>query len=205
MDWFIRRSRSPGFARWGAEVVWTRSCWRWMLGVDGCTFSIILAVFLIGLGIGSGGGSVWTRTLKNPRVALGACQLALAFAVAWTAYAVSDLIPSWPFNPHAVANPWHLFRVDFLMSLFAILPPALLWGLSFRCCAGFYRVTGSRIAGALVGKVYAAYGGRDSGRGGIQHCSDSWVGTQGAEQALIALSMLAGLILFYKAGLSGAD
>jgi len=196
-----------GLCALGAEVVWTRLL-ALMLGATVYTFSIILAVFLIGLGIGSSGGSVWTRTLKRPRVALGACQLLLAFAVAWTAYAVSDLIPSWPFNPLAVTNPWRLFRVDFLMCLFAVLPPALLWGLSFPLALASVANRGAgkeQDSGALVGQVYAANTvGAILGAVGFSIVLIPWVGTQGSQQALIALSVVAGLILFYKSGLKGS-
>jgi spermidine synthase len=192
-----------GLCALGAEVVWTRLL-ALMLGATVYTFSIILAVFLIGLGIGSSAGSVWTRRLKRPRLALGASQLALAFAVAWTAYAVSDLIPSWPFNPLAVTNPWRLFRVDFMMCLMAILPPALLWGLSFPLALAAV-ANREQDSGALVGEVYAANTvGAILGAVGFSIVLIPWVGTQGSQQALIALSILAGLILFYKSGLKGS-
>lgn len=197
-----------GLCALGAEVVWTRLV-ALMLGATVYTFSLILAVFLIGLGIGSSAGSVWTRTLKRPRVALGACQLALAFAVAWTAYAVSDIIPSWPFNPLAVANPWRLFRIDFLMSLMAILPPALLWGLSFPLAlasvATKEQADSNQDGGALVGEVYAANTvGAILGAVGFSIVLIPWVGTQGSQQALIALSVVAGLILFVTLKQTGA-
>jgi spermidine synthase len=189
-----------GLCALGAEVVWTRLL-ALMLGATVYTFSIILAVFLIGLGIGSSGGSVWTRTLKRPRLALGASQLALAFAVAWTAYAVSSLIPAWPFNPLAVTNPWRLFRVDFMMCLCAVLPPALLWGLSFPLALASI-ASKEQDSGALVGEVYAANTvGAILGAVGFSIVLIPWVGTQGSQQALIALSVVSGLVLFYKSGL----
>ena len=192
-----------GLCALGAEVVWTRLL-ALMLGATTYTFSIILAVFLIGLGIGSSGGSMWARKLKRPRLALGASQLALALAVAWTAYAVTDLIPSWPFNPLSVTDPWRLFRIDFGMCLLAILPPALLWGLSFPLALA--SLTGrDEDSGALVGEVYAANTvGAILGAVGFSIVLIPWVGTQGSQQALIALSMIAGLVLFYKSGLSGS-
>jgi spermidine synthase len=197
-----------GLCALGAEVVWTRLL-ALMLGATVYTFSLILAVFLIGLGIGSSGGAMWTRTLKRPRLVLAACQLALAFAVAWTAYAVSDLIPSWPFNPLGVTNPWRLFRVDFMMCLLAILPPALLWGLSFPLAlaslADQNRDRQGADSGKLVGEVYAANTvGAILGAVGFAIVLIPWVGTQGSQQALIALSVVAGLILFFKSGLSGS-
>jgi spermidine synthase len=192
-----------GLCALGAEVVWTRLL-ALMLGATTYTFSIILAVFLIGLGIGSSGGSVWTRKLKRPRLALAATQLALAFAVAWTAYAVSDMIPSWPFNPLAVKDPWRLFRVDFMMCLFAILPPALLWGLSFPLALASI-ATKEQDSGALVGEVYAANTvGAILGAVGFSIVLIPWVGTQGSQQALIALSVVAALLLFFRSGLTGS-
>jgi spermidine synthase len=192
-----------GLCALGAEVVWTRLL-ALMLGATVYTFSIILAVFLIGLGIGSSGGSIWTRTLTRPRVALGVCQLLLAVAVAWTAYAVSDLIPSWPFNPLAVKDPWRLFRIDFLMCLMAILPPALLWGLSFPLALASL-ANKEQDSGALVGEVYAANTvGAILGAVGFSIVLIPWVGTHGSQQALIALSVVAGLVMFWRAGLSGS-
>ncbi len=192
-----------GLCALGAEVVWTRLL-AVMLGATVYTFSLILAVFLIGLGIGSSGGSVWTRKLKRPRIALAASQLALAFAVAWTAYAVSDLIPSWPFYPLAVANPWRLFRADFMMCLFAVLPPALLWGLSFPLALASL-ANKEQDSGALVGEVYAANTvGAILGAVGFSIVLIPWVGTQGSQQALIALSLVATLLLFFRSGLKGS-
>lgn len=192
-----------GLCALGAEVVWTRLL-ALMLGATTYTFSLILAVFLIGLGIGSSAGSMWGRKLQRPRLALAASQLALAVAVAWTAYAVTDLIPSWPFNPLSVSDPWRLFRIDFLMCLMAILPPALLWGLSFPLALASLAGR-DEDSGALVGEVYAANTvGAILGAVGFSIVMIPWVGTQGSQQALIALSVVAGLILFYKSGLTGA-
>ena len=42
-----------------------------MLGGTVYTFSIILAVFLIGLGLGSAAGSALARGVKSPRVGAG--------------------------------------------------------------------------------------------------------------------------------------
>jgi spermidine synthase len=192
-----------GLCALGAEVVWTRLL-ALMLGATVYTFSLILAGFLIGLGIGSSGGAMWTRKLKRPRLALAASQLALAFAVAWTAYAISELIPSWPFNPLSVTDPWRLFRIDFLMCLMAVLLPALLWGLSFPLALASI-ANKEQDSGALVGKVYAANTvGAILGAVGFSIILIPWVGTQGSQQALIAMSVAAALILFYKSGLSGS-
>jgi spermidine synthase len=73
----------------GAEVVWTRLLGL-LLGATVYTFSIILAVFLAGLGIGSGVAAALVRGVARPRLALGCCQLLLSGAVAWTAYMLAN-------------------------------------------------------------------------------------------------------------------
>src|SRR5207247_10359615 len=87
-----------GLTALGAEVVWTRLL-SLTLGGTVYTFSIILAVFLMGLGIGSSAGSFLARSTGRPRIALGACQMLLAGAIAWTAYMIARSLPYWPINP----------------------------------------------------------------------------------------------------------
>ena len=117
-----------GLGALGAEVVWTRLL-SLLIGGTVYTFSIILAVFLIGLGIGSTGGA-WIARWCNARLALGICQLLLGAAILWTAQQLAAL-PFWPIDPALVRSPWHGFQLDLLRCLWAILPPAVLWGASF--------------------------------------------------------------------------
>jgi hypothetical protein len=63
-----------GFCALAAEVVWTRLL-ALLLGATVYSFAIILAVYLLGLGIGSALGSLAARSLAHPRAALGWCQL----------------------------------------------------------------------------------------------------------------------------------
>ena len=65
-----------GASALGAEVVWTRLMGL-MLGATVYAFSIILAVFLAGLAIGTAAASGMVRSL-NPRLALGWCQMLAA-------------------------------------------------------------------------------------------------------------------------------
>ncbi|HTO21563.1 MAG TPA: SAM-dependent methyltransferase, partial [Spirochaetia bacterium] len=74
-----------GLAALGAEVVWTRLL-SLLLGGTVYTFSIILAVFLLGLWAGSGAGAYLSRRVREPRWALAACQILLAGTIAWTAF-----------------------------------------------------------------------------------------------------------------------
>jgi spermidine synthase len=73
----------------GAEVIWTRLLGL-MLGATVYTFSIILAVFLVGLGIGSTAGSLLARGSRNPKRLLGWSQMLNVAAIAWTAFMIAS-------------------------------------------------------------------------------------------------------------------
>src|SRR5207244_9613114 len=77
-----------GLCALGAEVVWTRLL-SLLLGGTVYTFSIILAVFLLGLCAGSGAGSLLAKRPQDPRMLLAGCQVLLALSIAWTAYATA--------------------------------------------------------------------------------------------------------------------
>ena len=70
-----------GMTALGAEVIWTRLL-SLLFGATTYTFSLILAVFLVGLGLGSTVGSALSHQMKRPRVALAWCQLGLCAAMA---------------------------------------------------------------------------------------------------------------------------
>ncbi|MBN2242507.1 MAG: SAM-dependent methyltransferase, partial [Acidobacteria bacterium] len=77
-----------GLCALGGEVAWTRLL-SLLLGGTVYTFSIILAVFLIGLGIGGSAGAALARSSLNPRMGLFLCQMLLAGAIAWAAFLIS--------------------------------------------------------------------------------------------------------------------
>ena len=176
----------------GAEVVWTR-LFGMLLGATVYVFSVILAVFLIGLAIGSLCGS-WLLRAVSPRAALGWCQAFLAVGIAWTAYMISDSLPFWPINPLLTISPWHIFQLDMARCLWAILPPTLLWGASFPlACAAAARP--GEDPGRVVGGVYAANTlGAIVGALATSLVLIPWIGTQQAERVLLLIS--AGSALF---------
>lgn len=143
-----------GASALGAEVVWTRLL-SLLLGGTVYTFSIILAVFLVGLGLGSTWGSWLARTSTRPQIALWLCQLTLAGAVAWAAFVISGSLPYWPINPTLSQDPWHGFQLDIVRCLWAILPAAILWGASFPLALAALHGRGTS-AGDLVSRLYAA-------------------------------------------------
>ena len=180
-----------GMCALGAEVVWTRLLGM-MLGATVYVFSIILAVFLIGLALGSAAGS-WLLRRINPRLALGWCQILLALAVGWTAYAISQELPYWP----ALLNtgPWKTLALNMARCLYAILPPALLWGASFPFAFAAAAPSGKE-SGRLVGGVYAANTlGAIAGALIVSLALVPWIGTQQTQRLLVLLSWVGAAVV----------
>jgi len=192
-----------GMSALGAEVVWTRLL-SLMLGATVYTFSIILAVFLLGLGLGSSAGSFLSRQLKCPRFALGACQALLMLAIAWTAYMISVSLPYWPIDPGLSSNPWLNFQFDLARCMWAVLPPAVLWGASFPLALAAVASPGQD-PGRLVSRVYAANTvGAIIGAISFSVFVISAAGTQNAQRILIGLSALASLVALLPRAMRGS-
>jgi spermidine synthase len=187
-----------GMTALAAEVVWTRIL-SLLFGATVYTFSLILAAFLVGLGIGSSLGSAMARNMARPRVALAWCQLFLCLAIAWTAHVLTDSLPYWPINPSISTDPWFTMQLDMVRCLWAVLPAAILWGASFPLALASVAARGQDPA-RLVGGVYAANTlGAIIGSLGASLVLVAWVGSQHAQQVLIVVSMIAGLLLFEPA------
>jgi spermidine synthase len=182
-----------GMSALGAEVVWTRLL-ALLLGGTVYTFSLILAVFLVGLGIGSSVGAIVARVAASARMALGACQWLLTVAIAWTAVMISQSLPYWPILPSLAPNPWYNFQVDLVRCLWAVLPPACLWGASFPLALAAVASRGQD-PGRLVGGVYAANTiGAIAGALAFSLWLVPAIGTAGSERALIGLAAAAALV-----------
>ena len=178
----------------GAEVIWTRLLGL-MLGATVYTFSIILAVFLIGLGIGSTGGAHFAGTSRTPKALLGWSQLLLAGAVAWTAYQLAYSLPYWPINPLLSTSPWYTFQIDLVRCLWTILPAALLWGASFPLALAAAASEESD-PGRLVGGIYAANtGGAILGALTASMILIPRIGSGPSQSVLIGLCTLSGLLM----------
>lgn len=185
----------------GAEVVWTRLL-SLLLGGTVYTFSIILAVFLVGLGIGSSVGAVWSERTSRPRLALGMCQLLLAAAVAWSGWQLSRSLPFWPVNPSLSRDPWDQLQVDLLRTAWTVVPAALLWGASFPLALSAVAAPKSDPA-RLVGRVYAANTlGAIAGALAFSVWLVPAFGTKVSQQILIGGSGVAALLAFVSLLLS---
>jgi spermidine synthase len=183
-----------GLCALAAEAIWTRMLGL-LFGASVYAFSIILAVFLAGLGIGSGIGALLSRIVASPRMALGWCQWLAAGAIAWTAYNLAAALPYWPINPSISSNIWFTFELDLARAFWALLPPTLLWGASFPLALAAAASKGQDAA-RLMGRVYAANTlGAIAGALAASLFLIARVGSQRAEQGLIVLSTIAGVLL----------
>ena len=143
-----------GLTALGAEVVRTRLL-SLLLGPSVYTFSIILAVFLLGLGLGSFAASRLLRHLEEAGAALGASQFLLVAAIAWSAFMIGAVLPFWPIDRALAPSPWVNYQLDILRCVWAILPATVLWGASFPFALAA-APSDRKETGRIVGAVYAA-------------------------------------------------
>src|SRR5262249_28815947 len=156
--------------------------------------SIILAVFLTGIGIGSACGAALARRVRRPGLALGICQALLVIAVPYSACMMIFIIPFWLSGRAPLQTLEMRMSSDLLRAAVALLPATFLWGASFplavAAAAGRVQDTGR-----LVGRVYASntvgaiLGSLLGGFVGIPV-----LGSQGAQQGLILLAALSALL-----------
>jgi len=188
-----------GMCALGAEVVWTRLL-ATMMGATVYTFSVILAVFLVGLGIGSSTGALLARSTIRPRVALGICQFLAAAGVGWTAFMLADSVPYWPVNPILSTSPWFTFQIDLVRSFWAVLPPTIMWGASFPLALAAVAAPGED-PGRVAGETYAANTiGAILGALAFSIVIIPLAGTRNAERILMTVSAFAALLALVYVG-----
>ncbi|HET7217309.1 MAG TPA: fused MFS/spermidine synthase, partial [Vicinamibacterales bacterium] len=187
-----------------SQVIWTRTL-SLLFGATVYTFSLILAVFLFGIGIGSSLGSVLARSLERPRIALGWTQMLLCGAIAWAAYTLALSLPFWPIDPSIAMSPWYNFPLDLARAFWVVLPASILWGASFPLALASVAAKGQDPA-RLVGGVYAANTvGAIVGAIGGSLLMVTLLGTQHSQQALIIVCGLAALLVLEPLQSSPAD
>jgi spermidine synthase len=183
-----------GAAALAAQVIWTRQL-ALLLGATVYTFSLVLAVFLIGLGAGSSIGSILARTIEKPREAFGWCQVLTVLAMAWSGYMLNESLPFWPINVELQSNIWRTFHIDLARTFWAVLPAPILWGASFPLALAAV-VRKGEDSGRVVGGLYAANTlGAIAGSLGASLLLVAWIGTQRAQQGLMVLAAVSGLVV----------
>ncbi len=142
-----------GMTALAAEVLWTRHL-SLLLGGTVYTFTLILAVLLLGLALGSAVGAAAGRRF-DARTALAAAQALLGVAMAAAAYAVGVSLPYWPIDVTLPTSAAAALQLDLLRVAYVVLPAALLWGASFPLALAA-AVRAGEAPRRAVGRLYAA-------------------------------------------------
>ena len=188
-----------GFTALGAEVIWTRLL-SLLFGATVYTFSLILAVFLLGLGIGSSIGSAIARRIARPRLALGWCQMLLC---------ARDGVDG--LHADAVAAVLADQSVDLHRSLVQL--PARSRALPLGGAAGRDPVGRELSAGARLGRdrrkgsrrgwwaasMPRTRSARSSARSAASLLLVVWLGSQRAQQVLVIVSAVSALLMLESA------
>ena len=193
-----------GFTALGAQVVWTRLI-SLLFGGTVYTFSIILAVFLIGLGIGSAVGAFLAQHSRRPGALLGWTQLLLVFAIPAGAFMISREIPFWYLNPEFYDDVAMRYGHDLMRATVAMLFATCLWGASFPLALAAIARPGED-SGNLVGRVYAANTvGAILGSAMFSMYMIPAFGTYQSQQRLTLLAGLAALSMFLSDRLTASN
>jgi spermidine synthase len=186
-----------GFCALAAEVVWTRML-ALAFGATVYTFSLILAVFLTGLGLGSTGGAALARRIRRPAVAFGWAQLASVAAMFWAADALANVVPYWPGQATTGADIWSVFRLDAVRALYAVLPAPICWGASFSLALAAV-ADDERDTGHVVGRLYAANTlGAVAGALLVSLLLVPWLGSLLTERLMLCAGLASGLLLLWR-------
>ena len=201
-SWVLVSIGLSGFCALVAQVVWTRLL-SLMLGGTVYTFSIILMVYLGGLGLGGLGGAALARRVTRHGNALGWCQFLQVLAIAWADDLLTRTLPFLPSGDAANAGVWTRSWFDLLRCGYAILPATIIWGASFplAIAAGS---AGTTDAGRSVGRIYAANtAGAVLGAVLASLVLLPWLGTSRIEVLLFTASVVAALLLVRPSGKLG--
>ena len=194
-----------GFTALGAEVVWTRQL-SLLFGASVYTFSLILAVFLSGLGAGSLAGAYLARRTADPALVIVRIQILLAVAIGAGGWLIVNALPRWQptndFLPWVRAAPSYAFTFDALRCAVALLPATFLWGASFPLILAAPRSRSGQTAAGLAGHVSRINAINTTGAlAGVLTLTLFGIpslGSHGAQQLLVLVSALAGVILLWS-------
>jgi predicted membrane-bound spermidine synthase len=192
-----------GFSALALEIVWFRVI---EVGVKSTTFTFgtVLAIYLLGLGLGSMLGGAWSPRLRRPLKAFLACQclvlIASALAVIMlaelpiTTPLYDDLVRYWWRNrPFVLGGGWDgplFLRLYVLFPAFLFALPTVLMGMSFTILQRAVQ-DDPRTSGRKVGLLQTAnIIGNVAGSLFVGLLSLTVWGTTGTIRFLVALGLL---------------
>ena len=171
-----------GFVSLALEVLWTRMLAEGT-GSSIYIFTTILAIFLLGIAVGSFLYRRFSRPAGERLGTLGLCLAGVGVLAQATVVLGSGMVGHVPFVVRTVA---------------VLLPATVLMGYAFPL-AGRLATPSAAAAGGSVGLLYAANtGGSILGSFGAAFVLAGTLGTNGSILLLGALNLLAGALLFLK-------
>jgi spermidine synthase len=171
-----------GFVSLALEVLWTRMLAEGT-GSSIYIFTTILAIFLLGIAVGSFLYRRFSRPAGERLGTLGLCLAGVGVLAQATVVLGSGMVGHVPFVVRTVA---------------VLLPATILMGYAFPL-AGRLATPSAEAAGGSVGLLYAANtGGSILGSFGAAFVLAGTLGTNGSILLLGALNLLAGALLFAK-------
>lgn len=183
-----------GLTALGSEVVWTRLL-ALLFGPTTYTFSLILAVFLFGLAVGSRVGAELARRMSSPALALAVNQVLLALAIPFAGFMIINVLPFWMSGDRDTISLTRKMYEDIGRAAAAILPATLLWGASFPLAIAA-ATRDKRDNASLVGQMYAANTlGAVLGAIGVSLVAVPQLGSRFAMQTVTFLAGCSGLFL----------
>lgn len=185
-----------GLASLGYEVLWTRAL-VFHLGSSVYAYSLMLCLFLAGVGLGSWMIVPWADRLRSPGAALAVVEAALALVAVIQVLLfarLADTIIFWSERVRPLTFSGGV-AVQLLSLVPLIAPATLLMGISFPLAVRLFH----RELGRLGGDVGAVYGantiGSIAGSLGTGFVLIPWLGTQNSLLALGAVNGLLALLL----------
>jgi len=151
--WLLVGAFLSGAFALALEVIWFRTLVL-VFGTTTYSFATMLAVFLLGIALGSSLLSWISDRVKQPLIVFLACQLGIAFYTMWT-LRLFNVMPD-VFLKHLMTHgySWNAMLFSkFLISVVFLLPVTILFGVAFTSIA---RAIRNSVASAsrTVGDVY---------------------------------------------------
>lgn len=192
-----------GFSALALEIVWFRVI---EVGVKSSafTFGTVLAIYLLGLGLGSVWGGAWSPRLRRPLAAFLTCQCLVLIMSALAVIALArlpittplynDLVRYWWRNrPLVLGEAWDaplFLRLYILFPAFLFALPTVLMGLSFTTLQRAVQ-DDPRTSGRKVGLLQTAnIVGNVAGSLFVGLVSLTLWGTTGTIRLLVALGLV---------------
>ncbi|MEW5941999.1 MAG: fused MFS/spermidine synthase, partial [Chloroflexota bacterium] len=152
--WALASIFLSGFTAMVYEVVWTRLA-SLLVGSSTYAFTTVLAVFLLGISLGSLGVASWAQRTRHPALLLAFIQGGTALFV-WASCPLLDQGHALTLYTSLYAgNPfWNLLLAEFLLAMAVMLIPTLLLGATFPAACRLDLDRGAsapRSAGILYG------------------------------------------------------